>query len=90
MSRAPDLAEDQRRLRESVLHLALVFSVSSSVIVLILRRRVIRPLARLAQSTRRIAEQDLTTPIPFDDRDELAAALETLQTSGSGTSGASQ
>ena len=42
MSLTPYLAEDQRRLRESVLQLALVFSVSSSVIVLILRRRVIR------------------------------------------------
>jgi PAS domain S-box-containing protein len=82
MSLTPYLAEDQRRLRESVLQLALVFSVSSSVIVLILRRRVIRPLARLARSTRRIAEQDLTTPIPFDDRDELgrvATAMEGMR-----------
>ena len=79
MSLAPYLAEDQRRLRESVLHLALVFSVSSSVIVLILRRRVIRPLARLAQSTRRIAEQDLTTPIPFDERDELGRVAKAME-----------
>ncbi len=79
MSLAPYLAEDQRRLRESVLQLALVFSVSSSVIVLILRRRVIRPLARLAQSTRRIAEQDLTTPISYDNRDELGQVAKALE-----------
>ena len=79
MSLAPYLAEDQRRLRESALHLALVFSVSSSVIVLILRRRVIRPLVRLAESTRRIAERDLTTPIPFNDRDELGQVAKAME-----------
>ena len=82
MSLAPYLAEDQRRLQESVLQLALVFSVSSIVIGVILRRRVIRPLARLTQSTKRIANQDLTTPIACDDQDELgqvAKALESMR-----------
>ncbi len=82
MSLAPYLAEDRRRLQESVLQLALVFSVSSTVIGVILRRRVIRPLARLTQSTRRIANQDLTTPIACDDQDELgqvAKALESMR-----------
>ena len=82
MSLAPYLAEDQRRLRDSILQLALVFSVSSTVIVVILRRRVIRPLAHLAQSARRIANQDLTTPISFDERDELgqvAKAMESMR-----------
>ena len=76
------LAEDQRRLQENVLQLALVFSISSMVIGLVLRRRVIRPLARLTQSTRRIADQDLTTPIAIDGRDELgqvARALESMR-----------
>ncbi|MFT3848783.1 MAG: response regulator [Propionivibrio sp.] len=79
MSLAPYLAEGQHRLRESALQLGLVFSVSSSVIIVILRRRVIRPLTRLAQSTRRIAEQDLTTPIPFDDRDEIGQVAKALE-----------
>jgi len=82
MSLAPYLVEDQRRQRDSILQLALVFSISSTVIVAILRRRVIRPLARLAQSTKQIASQDLTTPIPFDGRDELgqvAKAMESMR-----------
>ena len=82
MSLAHYLADDQRRLQENALQLALIFSVSSTVIGLILRRRVIRPLARLTQSTRRIAGQDLTTPIAIDGRDELgqvARALESMR-----------
>ena len=79
MSLAPYLADDRRRLEESVLQLALIFSVSSTVIGLILRRRVIRPLARLTQSTRRIAAQDLATPIACDDQDELGRVARAME-----------
>jgi PAS domain S-box-containing protein len=71
MTLSPYLEADRRQSRNNLLQLALALSLSLTFIVFILRRRLRQPLLTLTEATKRIACEDLTTPILLDYQDEL-------------------
>ena len=80
MSLAPYLESDLARLRGYALQTGLVMGIALVAIVLTLRRRVVQPLAKLVESTGRIANEDLSTPIVAERDDELGLVAESMDT----------
>ena len=71
MALAPYLEDDRDKSRANFLQLAAALGLSLGFLVFILRRLLIRPLARLTEAAERIAREDLTTSIAADYADGL-------------------
>ena len=78
MSLAPYLEADQRQSRDNLLQLAIALGLSLAFIVSILRQRLTQPLHKLTEAAERIANEDLTTPISLDYRDELGRVAKAM------------
>ncbi len=78
MSLAPYVEADRRQSRDNLLQLMMALGLSLSVVLLILRRRLMRPLEELAVATGRIADEDLKTPIALDYDDELGSVAKAM------------
>jgi two-component system sensor histidine kinase/response regulator len=71
MALPPYLEAGKRQSHEFLLQLAVALGLSLTLILLILRRRLIHPLTQLTEATGRIAAEDLKTPIVLEFDDEL-------------------
>ena len=82
MSLAPYLEADLSRSRDNLWQLMMALAISLTVIIAILRRRLLRPLDKLVAATQRIAGEDLKTPIvpAYDDElGRVATALDSMR-----------
>ena len=82
MSLAPYLQAERQKVNEKLIHTGILLAFSLILVLTVLRKRVIAPLARLASAAQRTADNDLRSPITSCHDDELglvAAALDNMR-----------
>ena len=82
MSLLPYIEAERRNSRESLLQLFLALGLSLSVVLLLLRQRLSKPLETLAEATRRLSDEDMASPITLQYDDELgrvATAMDSMR-----------
>lgn len=79
--RLDELVANAQRSGALVASITLAGALAALLILLIVRRRVINPLAQISQAMMRLADNDLTTPVPRAGRmDEVGAMANALRT----------
>ena len=82
MSLLPYIKAEKSKNRETLIQLLFVLSLSLTVILVVLRVRLNKPLDTLTEATRRLSDKDLSSPIVLPHDDELgriAAAMDNMR-----------
>lgn len=75
------LVSDARRWGAIVSMVTVLGAMAAVLILLVVRRRVVDPLGRISQAMERLADNDLTTPVPRAQRlDEVGVMTNALRT----------